>query len=296
MRAERETGDSAIKAMRPNFEATGYVTAFVDLLGVSARFLSFNEACMKDPNGPRCHEAARHAYGPIEMFREVFRNFYERHNHPKEPVGFMQASREARGLFHESVAQKAVIQAASDCILISVRFDLEQEISLWRGLMGLTAALSGAQFFLLSLGVLCRGGIALGMSCEPYEGEVLGASVAKAVALEKEASLPMIVIDPAFLQALTEATRRPITTPRTRAAHAMTNEILGQFVTKQETTFLDYAGASTIETMRSTCAKDWDEFIVRVRRHLDSGGLSGDESIRRKYEWTASYLESRLRE
>ena len=281
--------------MRGQFDASGYVSAFIDLLGVSARFLTFDEACRADPGGQNCRVAAQRAFGPIERFREVFRSFYRQFENPSPP-GFQDAPPEAQKLFMESCLPNTVIQAVSDSVVVSIPFDLRNELALWRGLLGLVSALGGAQMFVLGLGVLCSGGIALGMACEPYEGEVLGASVTRAVALEKVASLPLVAIDPRLVNTLEQASARQGDDRRLLLGNKLVDRILERFSKENGVAFLDYAGPQVTQVLRKTFAADWEGFLTLAKKNILVESDAADGKAKEKYRWTIDYLASRLSE
>jgi len=97
-------------------------------------------------------------------------------------------------LFDESKTHETFFQYFGDCVVISVPVEPAHMMRTWHGISAMFAGIAAASLTLLSQGQVCRGGVEIGVSCQPYDNEILGASIVKAYGLEKRARVPRILV------------------------------------------------------------------------------------------------------
>lgn len=289
-RDKNATGLS-IPGMKEDIAITGYVTCFVDLLGVSQRLIELDLTFASSNDRATLIKAASKAFMPIELFRKHFRSFYNRFRRVRRPADYSSLPSGAKMAISkmESVAPR--IQVASDCVVISMPYDRSNVLAFWRGILGMTAAVCGAQLMMLHEGILCRGGIALGFSCELYDGEVVGASVARAVALDKHEGPPVVTIDATLLTAIRQAASQQDGPPEEQLAREIAKVVLQRLANSGGHVFLDYTNDELVSTLRDAIgAAEWDGFREQVQQSIESGAKSADKGVATKHEWTLKHL------
>ncbi|RJO66025.1 MAG: hypothetical protein C4523_14200 [Myxococcales bacterium] len=187
---------------QPDVEIRGYLTAFVDLLGLSNRLLEFEKIGQfiggEIPEDFK-KEAARTAVS-AEWLRDSFITFYQAQTDPQGQLPPGPLSAEQLAIWNRQFPDPPTIQWFSDCILVSIPIRSEWPVSFYRSLHSLVLACAMAQIRALVLKLPARGGIAIGYGARLNTGEILGAGLAKAYQLEsKEANYPRILIDPELI-------------------------------------------------------------------------------------------------
>ncbi len=174
----------------------GYATVFVDLLGMSQELRRF-DGLAGGPNPDRAVEVVRRTAMAIVLFRKHFHQylqfFYGREVRalPSDlPAGAQGIWREFHG------GPRPLVQGFGDSVAISVRLDYTNRLAMVRGIYAQFHATAGASLNMAyTLGQFLRGGVALGYGCVLDGKEVIGAGIAKAVKLEKDACFPRVRVD-----------------------------------------------------------------------------------------------------
>ena len=177
----------------------GYLTAFIDLLGISTKLLELEKISEFDlGNIPEDFkkEAVRTAVS-AEWLRSGFYEFYKGYSSPESQQPPAPLNEKQMEVWNRQFPDPPTIQWFSDCILISIPIKPEWPTSVYISLHSLAMACAITQLRAVGLQIPVRGAISLGYGACLNTGEVLGAGLVKAYQMEsKEAVYPRIIIDP----------------------------------------------------------------------------------------------------
>jgi len=190
-------------------QVNNYVTAFLDLLGLSSRLLQFDAQ----------HEAGEDAkrVGTVRVlrdivdFRSVFLQFYPHFlqgeaREPPEPLPPEERERWDR-MFP---AMQPILQHFTDCVLVSVQIEEDRPVAVYPALVGLLTGCALSSLRMLLGGTSVRGGISFGYGAQIAAGEVVGSCLVRAYEIEKtDAIYPRIVVDPEFIAQIRPPTNPP---------------------------------------------------------------------------------------
>ena len=180
----------------------GYVTAFLDLLGLSERLLRFDKMSGGASEADRADILT--TLKALRAFRMYFRTFYGAYSAPegREPPQNLPPDKHAawNATFPKD---DPIIHQFADSIIVSVGIDPERPVAFFRAMDGLFLGCSISSAMMLIQGIPVRGAISTGFSARLDSGEVLGAAQVRAHRLEQEeAVVPRILIDPSLFAAL----------------------------------------------------------------------------------------------
>lgn len=266
-----------------------YVSAYVDLLGLSNRLIALDKISSPRSTPAEQTTLAQAAIRPIEVFRKTFRDYYAAFDRPDTKLSALPSALQAK-LKGEVFINTTTLQSLGDAIAISIPLDSDFPVAALRGLLALCAALAVSQTTLLGMQQLIRGGIAIGVSVEAYPGEILGGSLARAVHLEKaRPGHPRILVDGLVLQFLDAQSKKG------GLAQKLANEVQRHVCVDEDGQhMIDFLCPMVQESLRESSSEENYSALIKAMRAFTRRGLDGDVEYRAKYEWLESYLARRL--
>ena len=269
-----------------------YITAFVDLLGFSARLLNLRGT------GDDAAEIER-IRASLKSFRDSVLGYYDQQ--AKRPGAQMPPGLETADAENWARRRPAppIIQSFTDTVIVSVPVDILNPVATASALYVLLGACSAASVILLySHGVAVRGAVSFGPGTKLSEDEVVGVGLVKAHRIEaEEAVFPRVVLDPEILPwvhrvLLGDEVDDSVRQRRARNVMDVMAEHL--WPDSDGYVFIDFLGPA----VRRLLAPHADEVLVRVDAAILNGtkATAGTDSSRRKarakWHWLASYAES----
>jgi len=273
----------------PEVEVRGYVTAFVDLLGLSNKLLQLDALC-----DPQNHANAKQIIGrslaPVRTMRRAFEDFYRSFESHRDPVMEEQVHNlplPLQQLWNETHTYESVVHWFSDCVSVSVPISENSDLTTMRGIFSMFSSLSVVYLQMLAMHQAIRGGVEVGYGVEITQGEVIGSSLAKAYRVEQVARYPRICIGGELLGMVEHYARQDTSEPP---------EVLCKFFacSSKECLMTDLDGAVCINPLntrflkaldRNTRARIIYNAFVFVHQEVRTARDSQNQSLLKKYEW-----------
>ncbi len=267
----------------------GYVTAFVDLLGLSNRLLGLDALCRPE-NHANAKQIVGRSLAPVRFLRKSFEEFYRSfesaHSEALE-ANVQQLPEPLHQLWKELHTHESVIHWYSDCVSISVPINSESNVTTMRGICSMFNALSVVYLQMLASHQPMRGGVEIGFGAEITDGEVIGSCLAKAYRIEQRANTPRICIGAEVLRLIEHETERRQSEP--------TDAICGYLarlsksclmVDSDEAVCINPLNPRFLKSLhREPRAKILYESFGFILAELRRATVAGDASLITKYEW-----------
>ena len=277
----------------------GYITAFVDLLGVR-RSLREADAAADQKDRRALGKNLLLVSSQIRTFRQEFYAYNE------ELASILESRKGSKRRTDDETERwerlrpmNALVQSFSDSIVVSVPFDADRPLTFYAGLYSLLMGCAGACVSMLGLyNVPVRGGVALGYGVDLGSGEVVGTGLLRAYDLENvKGAPPRIVIDE---QLLTDATHPKAMFPAWRPTELVQAEnalrkmvLLVGTDSTDEKSFIDYLNPRTFELLRNAGAKE--TYLRKLVSGIDTAVASGlrkhdaHTAVHAKWHWLDRY-------
>lgn len=166
---------------------SGYLTAYIDLLGQKGRLAAFEKLETDSAVTPHRMAEVAQVIQQTKEFRKAFDKFYD---------GFASGEEFAR--LSKVNPPEPIVLMFSDSVVISIPFDRSPDPSQIASFYALILSCIGASVVMLENGILVRGGIAWGYGARIGEDEIIGSGLVRAYKLEQDEAncKPRIVINP----------------------------------------------------------------------------------------------------
>ncbi|HOU53686.1 MAG TPA: hypothetical protein PLQ97_07130 [Myxococcota bacterium] len=283
----------------------GYLTAFVDLLGISNRLEALDRGALDGELDPALKHQIALIIFALDQFRKAFSKFYT----ALVPLTAMDlAASLAPGAatpevvqFLQSIAPPApLIHTFTDTVVVSVHLEGAKIASMYSALYRLVMGCAAASWTMLGFGIPVRGGISLGYGLVLDSGEVIGAGLVRAHRLEaKFAHVPRIVVDPRLLTDFQPRNVKPDAPVAERYSKAIWEETLGLLTrdARDGQVFVDFLGPKAFELATNGTGKIGStDMIGAIDRAISERipapvrGESEDQwRVRSKWEWLDAY-------
>jgi len=274
-------------------EITGYVTAFIDILGLAHELGQLDRIFEPDVHSDEVLKSARQSLGAILRLRRSIEGFF--HGFPEAPKPPGPLDEAQRVIWDRAHSPKLVVQYVSDSVVLSTRIQADNPEGSWVGVHRLFKACAGASAYLLSHGHPCRGGIELGSGCEVAPNEVIGGALASAHALEhKIAVVPRVVVGARLAGVvLSNASGRS-------SGVSPVERVLAELIRKclwtdwDDQVIIDFLDPEMLAGIEALAAR---ECIDRVRSVVQAGFFDAvrrdDPDLVKKYAWLDEYVRAR---
>ncbi len=210
------------------FQVRGYITAFVDLLGLSNTLVELDQIY---DNADEAHvrSIVKRSFAPVRNVRKAFEDFYrafEGVSGRTVPEGMESLGPEFQRIWKEGHKHEAVLHWFSDCVSVSVPIS-DSNVTTMHDVVALFGSLSSTMLQMLLRRQPVRGGVAIGYGAEITKGEIVGSSLAHAYSLEsKVAKWPRIVVGAGLVKMLEKEAAATGNTPEEKtiiglASHAL---------------------------------------------------------------------------
>lgn len=275
-----------------------YITAFLDLLGTSARYNRlggiFNRSDEKEKQN-----IIHSVYYPLITFREIFNNFYLSFNDQQKTSKIQKTLREEQKIETPHVN----VQNCSDSVILNLPLVTEHSRApMISGLLPMISACSAACFICASKGILIRGGIELGEGIQISKNEMIGKALSDAVELEKKYHQPRIIIGPRLLKMLDEFSS--LDTPETAPFQDLINKDVSEAIKKvicrvEKTDYaLDYILVSEKGVLgeREEYPLPIDQIMLNLVRVIETALINPDynKATHSKYVYLENYVKSKI--
>lgn len=272
-----------------------YVSAFVDLLGLSSSLMKLEGLPISGAGTPESGGLVKDSIGEIIKFRQLVKLIFDRQVPNEETLPELATlSAHDRLEFITSQSHGTAFRWFSDCCLISVPSAEGHPERMMNGIYRLFVSLSAMSVFLLADGQPMRGGVEVGYGGDVGDGEVIASGLAKAYELESRvANYPRVAVGPHLQEVLQhplEARGPARFSQITRSLRMKALAMLKPMENGEGLSFIDFLGPSMMEFFRgnATGSAFLDAAIRRVRQAVKDGSM--DEGKRSKYEWLQSYM------
>ena len=277
-----------------------YVVAFIDLLGQQERLRALTGLPNKqDPaQMDSFREVLKQTYGVVSIMRKNFQDFFDSFSKRQiEKSKLNQLTSEQKKQFHQMGGNPIQFQHFSDSTVIFTSLLTDRFKLSIRGIFGVLGAAGTSFLYQLARGYPIRGGVDIGVGMEIKKGEIYGAALAKAYALEsKVAKYPRIVLGGEIVHYLKLTANQHPSDVFTGAAKEMAQYCLDMIaIDDDEHAFLDYLG----EGFRQHLAEVLNVNVIKnayenVTKQLEISRQNQDTKLELRYTQLRKYFEARL--
>ena len=277
-----------------------YVVAFIDLLGQQEHLRALSDLPNKeDPAQMDAFRAAlKQTYGVVTGMRQSFQSFFNSYSHRQiSQSDLNQLTLEQRKQYDELTNNPIQFQRFSDSMVIFLSLRTDRFKLPTGGIFGVLGAAATSFLCGLAAGHPIRGGIELGVAMEMTKGEIYGAALARAYALEsKVAVYPRIVLGKELIQYLQLTLKKKPLDIYASVGRQMAQCCLDMIAIDDDGhPFLDYLGSGFKQHI---AAKLNVEVITRayqqVLKHSENYQREHNTSLAFRYTLLRNYFETRL--
>ncbi len=271
-----------------------YVVAFVDLLGQQEHLRALtNLPNKKDPAQMDAFRVAlKQTYGVVTGMRQSFQDFFN--SYSRDHISQSDLNRltpqQQRKQYGELRSNPIQFQRFSDSMVIFLSLRTDRFKLPTGGVFGVLGAAATSFLVGLAAGHPLRGGIELGVAMEMTKGEIYGAALARAYALESRIAVyPRIVLGGELVRYLQLTLKQDSQDIYTTAGRQMAQCCIDMIAIDDDgQPFLDYLGAG----FKRHIAADLNvEVIRRAYRHV----IERSEKYQREHNITLAFRYTLLR-
>ncbi len=277
-----------------------YVVAFIDILGQQEHLRALTDLPNKDDPAEmeKFRSTIKQTYGVVTNIQHSFQNFFNSFSKRKNNQAILrELTPEQRRQYAELTSNPINFQRFSDSIVVFLSLRTDRFKLPTSGIFGILGAAASSFLYGLAIGHPIRGGVDLGVAMEMSKGEIYGAALARAYALEsKVAMYPRIVLGRKLIEYLQLTQMQNPTDVYATAGKQMAQCCL-DMVEKDDDGhfFLDYLGEGFKQHIASELNS---EFIMKAYNQvLNYSAKYQDErntNLAFRYALLRNYFESKL--
>jgi len=285
---------------RGDIDISYYVVAFIDVLGQQEHLRTLtvqpdkeNAAQMKS-----FRAALKQTYGVVTGMRDSFQKFFSSFSQPQmNQDRLRQLTPEQRRQYAELTSNPVQFQRFSDSIIVFLSLKTDRFKLPTSGIFGILGATASSFLYGLAAGHPLRGGIELGIAMEMTRGEIYGAALARAYAIESKVALyPRIVLGPEFIRYL-QLSRKQKPSDVYRTAGKQMSQCCIDMIAEDDDglPFLDYLGPG----FKKHIASNLDVKVVQmaydqVLKYSEKYKREQNTTLAFRYTLLRNYFEARL--
>lgn len=270
-----------------------YALAFIDVLSQKEHLSKITDLPKNEEERESFIEKWRTTFGVIAEYRSMFDEFFDGFSNYKPPVvpGRSQDHAQLQSKLMKCEIKKNLF---SDSMIYYVSL---MEISPDRlpitGVLSLLSGCAGTFLIGLSRGIICRGGIEVGLAGEFFGGEIYGPALYQAYHLESErAQYPRIVVGGKFMSYIDSEINRSVSSIDDLHRRVCAEDCAEWITTDVDgAKILDYAGVATkkafpklqslLEPALKFVSGEWQKFMEM-----------GDTKLAGRYFMLHTYLSN----
>lgn len=281
---------------RANLELTGYVTAFIDLLGFSRRLEALDILFEPDASESEILLKLKSSIGHVLDMREWFARVLP--EMAKTELRWPGPITSAQALACQKMRSPELkVQYVSDAVILSVRFRHDNPRAVYVGIQRMFQSIAGMSLRMLAKGQLCRGGIEIGTGLALSDTEVIGSALAHAHRIEqKQAKYPRTVVGERLLLLLQDG-GKTVGNGGDRMSSQLAASCLSSLTQDEQDGrhFVDFLAPWCTSLMPDEIQiRLVDKILEQLAAARNNPETMRNRRIRSKYRWLERYAKTRI--
>jgi hypothetical protein len=270
-----------------------YALAFIDILNQREKLSKITKLPENESERNDFIQKWKETFGVVQAYRDMFDSFFKSFTEEEStfPPGI---SMEDRNFMRRARKTEIKKQLFSDSMIYYTSLEERPDRFSITGIHTILSGCASTFFLTLSKGLVCRGGIEIGIAGEFFKGEVYGPALYQAYQLESEvAEYPRIVVGNSLLEFIGSEMATAGDDPDSSVRRGMAKKCREYLISDVDgVAILDFAGSATREIF-PTLKEAIHPALAFAKSEWNRFRKEGKTKLARRYYLLHNYLLSR---